>query len=270
MSSNEQVLDAYAAAKNAHDVDAALAVCTDDCVYRSVGMPGEVRGKEALSAFYTALFASIPDYRGEFDGRAFDGDSAAVWGRFGGTVEGELFGVPVTGGKVEVPVTFLVTFRDGLIASDVGYFDVRTLAEQAGAPPTDDAHQLRAADWVRRFGEAWADPTPERLLTLVHPHTSNLYPFMDAPQDGDGLRQFFETTLATLPDLRLEVTRWAARDDYVLVEWNARATIGGEPREWQGADRFTLDGDRGVEGRAYYDSHIVREAMRAAGAEVAA
>lgn len=262
----EQVLDTYTAAKNAHDIDAALAVCTDDCVYRSVGLPGEVRGKDALRAFYTALFQAIPDYKGEFDGRAINGDTAAVWGRFGGTLEGELNGLPATHNAIDVPVTFVVTFRDGLIASDVGYFDLRTLAEQAGAPKTDDAHQARAADWVRRFGEAWADPTPERLAGLVHPHTSNLYPFMESAQDRDGLIDFFRVTLTTLPDLTLEVTRWAAREDYVLVEWNARATIAGEPRAWQGADRFTLDGDRGIEGRAYYDSHLVREALSAGAA----
>ena len=260
----EQVLDTYAAAKNAHDIDAALAVCTDDCVYRSVGLPGEVRGKEALSAFYAALFQALPDYRGDFDGRAFEGESTAVvWGRFGGTLQGEFNGLPASGQRIDVPVTFVVTFRDGLIASDVGYFDVRTFAEQAGAPQADDAHQARAADWVRRFGEAWAAPTPERLAALVHPHTSNLYPFMESAQDRDGLIEFFKTTLTTLPDLELRVTRWAAREDYVLVEWDATATIGGERRQWQGADRFTLEGERGIEGRAYYDSHPIREALTA-------
>jgi steroid delta-isomerase-like uncharacterized protein len=270
MQTNEQVLERYAEAKNAHDVEAILEVCHPECSYESVGLPGVVRGADQLRAFYTALFEALPDYRGDFDGRSFSGDVATVWGRFGGTLEGELQGLPASGRRIEVPVVFLVTFRDGLIASDVGYFDTQTLAEQAGAPPVDAAAQARAADWVRRFGEAWADPTPERLVELVHPHTSNLYPFMDEAADRDGLLDFFRLTFAATPDLRLEVTRWGAQDDYVLVEWSATATIGGERLSWQGADRFTLDGDRGIEGRAYYDSHPLREAMAAAGAPAAA
>lgn len=267
---NEAVLDRYADAKNRHDVEAILELCHPDCAYRSVGLPGEVRGTEQLRAFYTALFQALPDYRGDFDGRAFTGDTAAVWGRFGGTLEGELQGLPASGQPIEVPVVFMVTFKDGVIAEDVGYFDVRMLAEQAGAPEVDAAALARAADWVRRFGEAWGDPTPERLGDLVHPHTSNLYPFMEEAADRDGVIDFFRVTLATMPDLRLEVLRWGAQDDYVLIEWSASATIGGELRTWQGADRFTLEGDKGIEGRAYYDSHPIREAMAAAAGAPAA
>jgi steroid delta-isomerase-like uncharacterized protein len=267
---NESALDLYAEAKNRHDVDAILELCHPDCAYRSVGLPGEVRGTDQLRAFYTALFGALPDYRGDFDGRAFTGETAAVWGRFGGTLEGELQGLPASGQRIEVPVVFMVTFKDGLIVEDVGYFDVRTLAEQAGAPPVHAAALARAADWVRRFEEAWADPTPDRLADLVHPHTSNVYPFMDEAVDRDGLIEFFRLTFAAMPDLRLEVLRWGAQEDYVLVEWSATATIGGEQRTWQGADRFTLEGDKGIEGRAYYDSHPVREAMAAARAPAAA
>lgn len=31
-----------------------------------------------------------------------------------------------------MPVVFVVTFRDGLIAADVGYFDLITLCDQGG------------------------------------------------------------------------------------------------------------------------------------------
>lgn len=33
---------------------------------------------------------------------------------------------------------------------------------------------------------------------------------------------------------------------------------------WQGADRFKLEGERCVEGRAYFDSYPLRQALEAA------
>lgn len=59
---------------------------------------------------------------------------------------------------------------------------------------------------------------------------------------------------ALVPDFRIRVRRWAGRDDFVLVEWTASATWGGEFVEWGGTDRFTLRGDRAIEGVAYFDT----------------
>jgi steroid delta-isomerase-like uncharacterized protein len=125
-------LERYAAAKNRHDVDAILALCDESCYYESVGIEGRVQGKDALGKFYSALFGALPDYYGDFDGRAVSGDTVVVWGRFGGTMLGEYLGNAPTGRRIEVPVAFVCTFRDGLLTSDTGYFDVRTFSEQAG------------------------------------------------------------------------------------------------------------------------------------------
>jgi hypothetical protein len=57
-----------------------------------------------------------------------------------------------------------------------------------------------------------------------------------------------------VPDITLRPTAWAARGDTVLVEWTITATFRDEPVSWNGADRFTLRGDRAVEGIAYFDT----------------
>ena len=57
-----------------------------------------------------------------------------------------------------------------------------------------------------------------------------------------------------LPDITLAPTRWASRDDTVLIEWTITATFGDERVSWDGADRFTVRGDRAVEGVAYFDT----------------
>ena len=133
----EQLVQAYAAAKDAHDPDAALAFCHDDCFYESVPLGQRVQGKENLKLFYEALFQAFPDYQAAFDGLASGENSIVVWGIFRGTMCGPCLGIPPTGRSFEVPVVFVVTFRDGLIASDRGFFDLATLCEQLGIPLQD-------------------------------------------------------------------------------------------------------------------------------------
>src|SRR3954452_5897790 len=120
---NAGTLDAYAAAKNRHDVEAALSYFQEDATYESAGMPGRIEGKPALRDFYSGLFQLLPDYSAEFSGRVIDGDTAVVWGRFGGTAGGHRF---------DLPVTFVCTFRDGLLVSDTGYFDTSAFLKHAG------------------------------------------------------------------------------------------------------------------------------------------
>jgi steroid delta-isomerase-like uncharacterized protein len=135
MGQMRRVLHAYADAKNRHDVDAICALLADDAFYESAGFGPRIQGRDALRAYYEALFRAIPGYRGEFDGEAYGPGCAVVWGRFGGELGPELLGTPVTAGRtLDVPVTFVCTFRDGLLVGDTGYFDAATFAEQAGLP----------------------------------------------------------------------------------------------------------------------------------------
>lgn len=131
----EHTLQHYADAKNAHDVDAILAQCTEDSRYETVGLGPTIAGKPALRGFYLALFEALPDYAGHFEGSAFGVESAAVWGHFTGTTTGQFLGIDVEAGRpVQVPVTFVCRFREGLVDVDRGYLDTATLAEQLGVP----------------------------------------------------------------------------------------------------------------------------------------
>jgi limonene-1,2-epoxide hydrolase len=260
----EQVLDGYAEAKNRHDVQAAVALCHPDACYESVGLPGRVRGSEALTAFYTRLFALLPDYRADFDGRAIAGHTAVAWGRFTGTISEPLFeGAPV-GRRVEVPVTFVCTFRDGLVYSDTGYFDAASLYGQAGLQIPSPEASTQAATFVARFAELWSAPEPERFRDLLHPDTRNLYPGMTEPQGPDGIVDWLKNAISVFPDLKLRVARWATDGEAVLIEFDASATVDGRPMTWQGADRFILEGDRCIEGRSYFDTGPLRRALEKA------
>jgi limonene-1,2-epoxide hydrolase len=258
------VLEAYAEAKNRHDVAAAVTLCHPDGYYESVGLPGRACGREALTAFYTSFFALLPDYHAEFDGSAIAGDSSVSWGRFTGTISAPLFSGAPLGRRVEVPVAFVCTFRDGLVYSDTGYFDAATLYRQAGLPIPSLDEYTKAASFVSRFAEQWSAPTPERFRELLHRDTRNLYPGMSAPQGPDGIVSWLKNALAALPDLTLEVTRWAPDGKAVLIEFAASATVDGRRLQWEGADRFLLEGDRCVEGRSYFDTHPIQKALTAA------
>jgi steroid delta-isomerase-like uncharacterized protein len=142
----KRALESYARAKNEHDVDRIVELRTDDCIDHQLATGLRIEGKAAIRDFFTAFFASVPDYCGDFDGEAYGEDTVVVWGRWGGTLTDNILGVEVEAGRrLEIPCAFVCTFRDGLLAEDRQYFDAATLAEQLGLP----LEQVRAADAVR-------------------------------------------------------------------------------------------------------------------------
>ena len=124
-------------------------------------------------------------------------------------------------------------------------------------PPTDAQHAA-AERWVAGFAERWAKLDPDALRDLMHDDTRNLIPPMNAPANSDGVVAHFKQVLAMLPDLRLEVVRWAATDDAVFVEWAATAHVAGRALTWRGVDRVRLRGDRTCESEAFWDTRRVQ------------
>jgi ketosteroid isomerase-like protein len=98
----------------------------------------------------------------------------------------------------------------------------------------------------------------------MHPDTQNLIPPMTVPANREGVVEHFRQVLQQLPDLRVEVIRWAPTGDAVLVEWRARASVAGVPLEWQGVDRFNVRGGRMYQAQVYWDTRAVAEQMAGA------
>jgi steroid delta-isomerase-like uncharacterized protein len=258
----ERVLKSYAEAKNRHDVSAVVALCHPEGSYESIGLPDGAQGREALTSFYSQLFELLPDYRGEFDGQAVNGDTAVIWGRFSGTISTTALGEQAVGRHIEVPVTFVCTFRDGLVYCDTGYFDAATVYRQAGLPVPPLEIYPRAASFVDRFAAHWADPKPEDFRDLLHPDTINLYPGMTEPQGTEGIIAWLSNAVQMFPDIALHVTRWAVDREAVLIELDGSATVNGRKLHWGAADRFTLIGDHCIEGRSYFDTRPLMEALQ--------
>jgi len=251
------VLNRYADAKNRRDVAGLLQECSSDCYYESVGLGARVTGHDALRPFYEALFATLPDYYGEFDGTVIEGDTAVVWGHFGGTLAGSFMGIPVESGrKLRIPVTFVCKFEDGKITTDTGYFDVATLCEQAGIlvsalrPGSPAAHPFVAA-----FAELWRDPSEERVRAVVGDQMVGYWPGLPDPVvGGDQYAAHIAGLLELAPDLRLEVTGQAGDGDPLYISWRGRGTLNGEVVELSGVDRFRIEGGLAVENVVTYDT----------------
>jgi ketosteroid isomerase-like protein len=136
--------------------------------------------------------------------------------------------------------------------------DVRLQAQEAYVVP--DAAQLAAAkDIVARFAESWDKPDADSFRDLMHPDTQNLIPPMAKPGNREAVVEHFRDVLKTLPDLRVEVVRWAPTGDAVLVEWKASATVASQLLSWTGVDRFNVRGDRMYEARVYWDTRGLAE-----------
>jgi steroid delta-isomerase-like uncharacterized protein len=131
----EEVLVRYQDAFNAHDVDGALAFCTEDSYYESVPQGLRIEGHEDLAAFFESFFSACPDFEMGLDQQAYGPDTAVAWGSMRGTHLGEFMGVEGTGRRFEVPVVCIVGFRRGFVASDRTFFDLASMCDQLGISP---------------------------------------------------------------------------------------------------------------------------------------
>jgi ketosteroid isomerase-like protein len=117
------------------------------------------------------------------------------------------------------------------------------------------------ADFVQAFADAWATPTPDRLLALLRPDVRLRQPILPEIVGHDAAREEFRRLFSLVPDLHAEVLSWAARDEWVLIECRMHGTFGGRPLSWDFTDRFRLEDGLGAERVSYFDSLPVAWAM---------
>lgn len=105
-------LEAFARAFNRHDLDAVMAMMTDDCVFEASAGPAPSgarhRGQAAVRAAFAATLAAFPDSRWESARHFVAGDR--------GVSEWIYRGTRADGVRVEVAGCDVFTFREGRIA----------------------------------------------------------------------------------------------------------------------------------------------------------
>ena len=102
-----EILDAFAAAFNEHDVAKVMSFMTDDCIFEASSgdeaCGASIRGKEAVAAAFTQVLDAFPDARWS-DGEHFVmGDRGLSHWTFTGTL--------ADGKRVEVQGCDVFTFR---------------------------------------------------------------------------------------------------------------------------------------------------------------
>jgi steroid delta-isomerase-like uncharacterized protein len=129
-------IDRYNAAWNAHDVEAIVALHTDDSVFENHVTGDSYTGREAIGKAITGIFAVFPDLTFETR-RSYVREDLVVqeWtarGTHAGTMTRSGIEVPPTGRKVEYKGMDVIPIRDGLVARKDVYSDSVTLLRQLG------------------------------------------------------------------------------------------------------------------------------------------
>ncbi|MGN6429761.1 MAG: ester cyclase [Gaiellaceae bacterium] len=132
----QDFIDRYNDAWNAHDVDAIVAMHTDDSVFEN-HVTGDVNvGREQIGAAIRGIFSVFPDL--SFEGRRhyIRQDLVIQEWTARGTHEGTMtrggIEVPPTGKRVEYKGMDVIPIRDGLVARKDVYSDSVTLLRQLG------------------------------------------------------------------------------------------------------------------------------------------
>jgi steroid delta-isomerase-like uncharacterized protein len=128
------IVEEHLKAEGAGDVEAAVAVYTDDIIHDGVGFPGSPRtGKEAARGFYQYLTANFRAEGEEELNRFFDGANMILEQKMTGTVIGEFAGIPGNGKRVTFGILHVFGFRDGLICREQVWVDSGSLVAQLTA-----------------------------------------------------------------------------------------------------------------------------------------
>jgi steroid delta-isomerase-like uncharacterized protein len=140
----EQTVRAYYEAMDNRDVNAMLAMWSDDGVEDIVPI-GVVRGRGELGDFLRSLFQAMPDARTTITRLIAGEQSCSVEWRLEGTFNGSPFmGIEPTGSRVELREVSVVELEDGHITEITAYFDGASFARQIRMLPPDGSGADRA------------------------------------------------------------------------------------------------------------------------------
>ncbi|WP_350278792.1 nuclear transport factor 2 family protein [Kribbella sp. HUAS MG21] len=137
-------------------------------------------------------------------------------------------------------------------------------------PATGSEQAIR--DWptihenvVRQFRGAWDNPDPHAWDGFLDESVRFVQPMLC---DGVGPELWWEEfarTQVLLPNLRVEVLRWAGSEDTVFIHIRFAATAGGRPLTWEAVDLLKLSPEGKLLFReSFFDSSHPRQPSSAA------
>jgi steroid delta-isomerase-like uncharacterized protein len=128
---------------NAHDVDACLALVTDDVVWGDPSFDKPAQGKAEMADRLRSLFAAFPDIhfpedKAHVHTNVKDGECVLTW-MFTATMTGPHVApegrMPATGKRIEVSGATLNRFRGDKLSHFTMYYDTLGMMQQLGLLP---------------------------------------------------------------------------------------------------------------------------------------
>jgi limonene-1,2-epoxide hydrolase len=100
------------------------------------------------------------------------------------------------------------------------------------------------ARFIDQFAEGWALPKPdaffEYFAPLIAADATFRQPLFPTAVGPEGFRRTFRPLFELIPDLVVNVQRWAAREEVVFIESTFVGTLDRAPVEFDVCDRFKL------------------------------
>jgi steroid delta-isomerase-like uncharacterized protein len=125
------LVDRHIRAEGRGDIDGAVSVYTDDIEHDVVGFPNSpTRGISGARGFYDYLTAN---FRGETEDvlhRYTTDDVMILEQMMGGTVIGEMLGLPGNGRRISFRMLHVFEFRDGAISRENVWIDSAAIVKQ--------------------------------------------------------------------------------------------------------------------------------------------
>ena len=119
---------------NAHNLDAADALCSPDFTIHMGGQP-PIMGLAAFKQLVAAFFTGFPDLHETTEDVMAEGDRVARRVRWTGTHAGAMMGIPPTGKRVSVTNISIFRIADGKVAEEWAENDLLGLMQQLGVIP---------------------------------------------------------------------------------------------------------------------------------------
>ncbi|MES2493212.1 MAG: ester cyclase [Pseudomonadota bacterium] len=117
----------------AGDLDLLLAQYDPDCTFEDKAFGIAHHGHAGLREVFGFTFTMMPDFRVSYGNTALGADAGAAEWTFTGSFHGEFGEKQHTGTPVRIEGVSFMTFRDGRIATNTDYWNVKSLEQQLGA-----------------------------------------------------------------------------------------------------------------------------------------
>jgi steroid delta-isomerase-like uncharacterized protein len=126
---------------------------------------GEIRGADTVKGEVGYFHNAFPDFRWTVEDQVAEGDKVTTRYTLSGTHEGEFFGVPASGRRVEVSGINIDRFEGGKLVEEWASYDLLGAMRQMGAiPEPGQEEEARAAEGEQEEEKGLMDKAKDKLM----------------------------------------------------------------------------------------------------------